>query len=531
MKRLLPPVCAAIAFVSAALAGDRAGMQAEALRLGFDKAEELRLAASADGDGAKVMALAELYAAHQLWPEALFALKRLKRQDAVAERLAAEARYALGRYRQLAAETADDDAARGFRAMALVRRGAFTQALAEFQIARAPEGFQADYHYALAEAQIAAGDAKAAADALARAAASDGDGMNLSRRRFLRAALLRLNGDEAKARAEFRRAGAEAPDEWSMRARLALADEVELLPGLSLEWKGDALDRESLMRKAAAGAKARDFSRALGAYAEIAARFPESDAALTAQADGGKLLAALFEDKTVSPADAARIFFEHVAFAPPGKEGDALIRSVATRLKALGLYAEAAALIDHQVFKRLRGADRSRIAADLAELHLAARKPQAALAALRATRIAGLDPETNARRRRLEAAALGKLGKREAALTLLKDASQPADQRLRAEIAWDSGDWLRSASDYASLFAAAPAPLSRNDREAAVRAATAYLLAGDRDAYRAFIDESVSRLHGAREEALIRSLGDVDRDNFLGRFMDDYRALYSAPDS
>jgi hypothetical protein len=470
----------------------------EAERLGFDAMEEARLNASADGGAASVMALAEFYAAHQLWPETLAALARLKTQDEEAETLGAEAHYRFGRYRRLAALSPTGDSARGYRAMALVRQGSFTDALEAFRKARAPAGFDADYHLSLAEARIELGDNNGASAALARAEAFNSAGANLARRQYLRAALLQRAGEDEKARATFRRAAAAtAPDDWSLR-----------------------------VRRASSRAAARAFGPALGAYAEVSARFPDSDAALKAQEDAGKLLAALFDDADLSAGEAARLFFDHVAFAPPGKEGDALIRRAAARLKALGLYAQAAALIDHQVFKRLRGADRSRIAADLAELHLAARKPEAALAALRATRIAGLDAQTNARRRRLEAIALGALGKRDAALSLLEGATQADDLRLRASLAWDSERWPQSAADYAAIFAAAPAAPSREDREAAVRAATAFLLAGDRAAYRAFAVDALPRLEGSREEAMIRSLGDVDRDVFLNRFMQDYRALY-----
>ena len=528
MKNPLAVACFTLALVFEASAEDRSAMLGESMRLGFDKAEEARLAASASGDAAALKALAAFYAAHKLWPEALAAMERIKTPDPELETLAAETQYRLGRYRKLAALSPTGDAPRAFRAMALVRLGAHSEALAAFAKSAPPEGFDADYFLSKAEALIAAADVAAAAAALTKATEAQDGRDQQSRVRYLGAALLRLKGDEAKARAEFRRAGDLPPDDWSMRARLAAAEGRQALDLLSLAWKSGAFDRHLLMRQGSLSARAGEFEKALRAYAAVTARFPESDAALKAQAEAGGVLAAVFEDDTL-PADAARIFFDHVAFAPPGREGDALIRSAAARLKTLGLYAEAAALIDHQVFKRLRGADRARVAAELADLHLAARKPKAALAALRATRFAGLDAETNARRRRLEATALARIGKEDAALTLLADAEQPEDRRLRASIAWDSGDWSQSAADYAAAFFAAPDALSRTDRETAVRAATAYLLAGDRDGYRAFVGAAAPRLEGAREEALIKSIGDVDRDAFLKRFMDYYRALYSGP--
>lgn len=516
------------AFAVSAAPADRAALLREAMENGFGAAEETRLAAGADGDVAALKTLAEFYAAHQLWPEALAALARIKTPDADTEALAAEAQYRFGRHDRVAAlAPSGEDVVRSFRAMALTRRGSFVQAVAAFQGTAAPAGLEADYQFCLAEALAATGDGAGAQAALKRAEDFATGAAEQSRRRFLLAMALLQESETERAGAELRRAAAGPDDDWSMRARLALAGE-QSLSAFSLAWRSAAFDRDLLMRRAAQSAMAGDKGRALDLYAEMAARFPDSDAALAAEGKAAAVLATLFDDASLSAAEAARVFFDHVAFALPGREGDALIRRAADRLKTLGLHAEAAALLDHQVFKRLRGADRSRVAADLADLHLAAKAPRAALAAIRATRIAGLDAPTNARRRRLEATALAALGKREAALTLLDDATDNADIRLRASIAWDASLWPQSAADYAAAFAAAPPALSREDREAAVRAATAFLLAGDRDGYRAFVATAAPRLQGAREEAMIRSLGDVDRDAFLGRFMDNYRALYGA---
>lgn len=527
MKHALALALSLAAFAASAAPADLAALRREATESGFGVAEETRLAASAGGDVAALKALAGFYAAHQLWPEALAALARIKTPDDDSMALAAEAQYRLGRYGRVAAMASAGDLVRSYRAMALTRRGAFAEAAAAFRDTAAPAGLEADYQLCLAESLAATGDGEGAETALKRAGVFATGAAEQSRRRFLQAMALRRKGEAERADAELRRAAAGPDDDWSMRARLALAD-GESLAALSFAWRSAAFDRDLLARMAAQAVKAGDPARALVYYAELTARFPDSDAALDAESRASAVLASLFDDPDLSAADAARVFFDHVSFAPPGREGDALIRRAADRLKTLGLYADAAALLDHQVFKRLRGADRSRVAADLAELQLAAKAPAAALAAIRATRIAGLDAPTNARRRRLEATALGALGKREAALSLLDGATDGPDIRLRASIAWDASLWPQSAADYAAAFAAAPPALTREDREAAVRAATAFLLAGDRDGYRAFVAAAAPRLEGAREESVIRSLGDVDRDAFLGRFMDNYRALYGA---
>lgn len=506
---------------ASAFGADRAAIAARTAAAGFDAAEEAQLRAASAGDADAVVALAEFYAAHGLWPETIAAIERLKSPDADAEALLVEARYRFGRYREVIAASAGKHALSAFRAMALTRTGAYAEAAAAFAKAEPPTGLEADFHLAAAEARLFAGDAARALKSLDAAAAAARAKPEAARFQFLRGQIHHAAGDEARARAQFERAAKQTADDWSMRARIALAGDAETLQRLALMWRGEAFDRDLAMREGALALAEADFEKAFSAYARVAARFPDSDAALGAQAAIGARLGDLF-NADLPVEDVARLFFAHVSFAPPGREGDALIRRAADHLKTLGLYADAASLLDHQVFKRLRGAERSRVAADLADLQLAAKAPDAALRTLRSTRIAGLDAETNARRRLLEATALARLGKNEAAASLLEKAATPADTAMRASIHWDGERWGAAAADYAAVFAAAPA-----NREAAVRAATAFLLAGDRAGYRDFTNGAAARLAGTREGEVIKSMGDVDRDAFLSTFMDKYRALYA----
>jgi CTP:molybdopterin cytidylyltransferase MocA len=131
------------------------------------------------------------------------------------------------------------------------------------------------------------------------------------------------------------------------------------------------------------------------------------------------------------------------------------------------------------------------------------------------------------RRRRIEAQALAAIDQTDAALLLLADDPGIEDLRLRADINWSRKSWADAARDYASSIAASASLNAPEERTAAVRAAAAFLLAGDRAGYRAFAKESVLRLEGTPEAKLIATLGDVDREQFLARFMSAYRAVYS----
>lgn len=494
-------------------------------RDGFDAAEEAHLRVAASEEPSAVRALADFYAGHELWPEALAALARLKAPDAGARRLAVEAAYRLGRHRMVVEQTSVDPSLRAYRALSLTRLGAYAEAAAGFEGTSAPDGLLADFHLSAAEARVFSGDASGAGSDLDAAARIGVVGADETRLHFLRAQVHLAAGAAKAGRGELRRAAKGPPDEWSMRARLALAQSAEALEAMRLSWRSPAFDRDRLTAEGSARLARGEFEQGFAALARVAYDYPESDAALRAAAKIGAGLAALFDSADLPLEGSARVFFDHVEFAPPGAEGDALIRQAADRLTALGLYREAAMLLDHQVFKRLRGAERARVAADLADLQLAANAPDAALAALRSTRIAGLDAQTNARRLRLEATALARSGKRDNALALLANAADPQALTLRASIYWDGERWADAARDYAAAFAAAgPA---RDDRVSAVRAATAYLLAGDRAGYRAFVASAAAQLEGTAEEKLIRSLGDIDRDAFLATFMENYRALFA----
>lgn len=501
---------------------------------GFIAEEERLRTAAVAGDEAAVVALAEFYAAQELWIEALAALKRVDKDPSPAAiRLAAECDYRIGRYRAVVARLDSRKDWTALLAMALTRLGAYTRAAALFPKTRAravPAALRGDYALAKAEALAEIGDEMAARAALKEA----GEGVATVRASFVLSKIETSRGEKAKANAALRAAAAGPTDDWSMRARLAIAladRDISAIEALSLQWRGGAFERDAERALGALRLAGADYDRGFAALRRIVDRSPEADAAVEAQDLIAGALPKLFAATSdLDPKDAARLFFENVEFAPPGRDGDALIKEAAMKLEALGLYTQAARLIDHQTFKRLRGAERSVSAADLARLHLSAKAPGEALRVLRSTRIAGLAPEVVKRRRLLEAEALAANGEADDALALLAAAPTREELALRAEINWSRRQWAAAASDYASVVSAASS-LDARERTAAVRAATAYLLADDRAGYRAFASEALNRLAGAPEADLIATLGDVDREQFLADFISDYRSVFSEDES
>jgi hypothetical protein len=507
---------------------DRAANMSAAATQGFDAAEERFLAAAAGEVTGPLLDLARFYMAQELWVEALATLKRLAVMPPAAHALAAECEYRSGRYGAVALRlgaSAPDDP---LLAMALSRLGAYAEARQAFTRIPPPDGALRDeYFLTAAEAALEEGDAEAAENALRKSA-----GVDQNRRRFLAARLYAARGAKQRAALAFRSATGAGDNEWSMRARLALAiadSDVVAIERLSLKWQGGAFERDMLLALGRLRLDGGDFDRGFVALRRIVDAFPQSDAAIAAEARVAGELSRLFADgSTLDAVDAARLFFENVEFAPPGREGDELIQQASKRLQMLGLHAQAAQLLDHQVFKRLRGGERATIAAELAEIHIAARNAEAALRVIRSTRIAGLPESVNQERLRLEARALAETGEDAAAFAVLSRLSSSADIKLRGDINWSRQAWAAAAGDYAALVAAKDALTTPEDRALAVRAATAFLLAGDRAGYRAFVSNVAPRLQGTPEADLISTLGDVDRERFISGFMGAYRAAYAA---
>lgn len=499
------------------------------------------IAGAADEDAAYAarLALARFYAAEKLHVEALAALGEAgaRADDEKARLLVAQSNYALGRFEAAIGGLDDERLAKSaeasaLRAMALARIGAYLRAKQEFDTHKTPH-VDAAAEFALLKAQtaLASGDVASAKDALAAA----GGALKSEEFEFVAAKTSLADGD-SDARGKLT-ALAEREGPIAARAAIALLihdakarrvgrkEAAGALEAIRLRSAGPEFDRDYLAA-AAALAPDEDPAAAIDALRRLAERYPNSDAGVEAERALGGLVSRLAERSDLPPRTIARIFYENIEFAPAGAEGDALIRDLAGRLARLDLLSEAAELLEHQVFNRLRGSERSRVAADLAEIYLNDRRPSEALRVIRATRIAGLDAQTNERRRLLEATALERAGAPAAALELLGAASQGPALDLRADIEWRAREWAAAANSYRLIAANAAAPLDENAKSAVLRAATAYILANDVSGFEAFRREVSMRLGGMPEEALIEKLAlqsAGDRANFLSA----YRAVFA----
>lgn len=494
----------------------------------------VRSAATEDERLAARRALARFYAGKALHVETIAALGDAGDDEARLMRGAAE--LALLRNEAALAtladeRLADDPDAAAMRAVALGRLGAFEAARHEFSRAGEPAPAAATEFLALkAEAMLAGGDVSGARAALTEA--EDAAGGRTPETGLVSAAIAAASGDPG-VRAAYRDLAASGdPRVAALAALRRLAIDLKAgaisrerarreLAALRFKWSGGAFERERLQVAAAAE---KDVAGRIVLLGRLARTHPRSDAAAGAKAELQTALRTLLDDQSRDARQVASVFLANAEFAPHGAEGDVMVRALAERLRRLDLLKEAAALLEHQTFKRLRGAERALVAADLAALHLEDRRPAEALRVLRATRFAGLDAATVERRRVLEATALERSGDAEAALQLLAEARGEALD-ARAGIAWRAGRWAEAAASYRALLEGVAPPLSAKQREALLRAGAAYVLAKDDASFAAYRTEAAQRFGGFPESELLDFMN-LDGGAAGANFMNVYRTLF-----
>jgi hypothetical protein len=166
---------------------------------------------------------------------------------------------------------------------------------------------------------------------------------------------------------------------------------------------------------------------------------------------------------------------------PPGARGDEMIRNLARRLIKVDLLTQAAELLDYQVRERLEGAAKAQVAADLAIIYIANRKPEKALEALNISRVSELPPALERQRRILEARALVDAGREDLALDLLSSMDGRDADLLRVDAHWRGKRYQDAAELLERLYTPARDgdELSLVAREGIVKAAVGFVLAGD----------------------------------------------------
>jgi hypothetical protein len=369
---------------------------------------------------------------------------------------------------------------------------------------------------------------------------------------LLRGRTAQALGREKDALVDYRRAVA-SPDRPS--ASEAKLYEVELalkrgemsgeqaqadLETLSVTWRGDAIEVKTLQLLARIYGKEGRFREALMAARMATKLQPNSEIARQMQDEAAELFSQLFNGPRADDMPAVQalaLFYEFRELTPIGRRGDEMIRRLADRLAAVDLLDQASELLQYQVEHRLDGSARAHVASRLAMIYLTNRKPDRALAALRATRIADLAGELRQQRLLLEARAQSDVGRHDLALDIISNLVGREAIRLRSDIHWAARRWRESSEQIELLYGERWkefAPLTEYEKSDIIRAAIGYSLSDDgiglsrlREKYAAKLDadtdrsafEAATRLAAANSAefaAIARMAASVDTlDGFL----------------
>jgi tetratricopeptide (TPR) repeat protein len=269
------------------------------------------------------------------------------------------------------------------------------------------------------------------------------------------------------------------------RNEITPQDAQKELETLQAVWRGDSTEVKTLQMLSLIYVENGRYADSLGA-ARMATRLePNSERSRQAQDNASALFSQVFltaKGDDLPPIDALGMFFEFRELTPIGRRGDEMIRRLAERLVAVDLLDQAAELLQYQVDKRLEGSARAQVAARLAMVYLANHKPDMALTALRATRIADLSGELRQQRLLLEARADSDIGRHDLALDIVSNLSGREAIRLRSDIYWAARRW-REASEQIELYYGDRwrdfKPLSGVEKSDVIRAVVGYALADD----------------------------------------------------
>jgi hypothetical protein len=294
------------------------------------------------------------------------------------------------------------------------------------------------------------------------------------------------------------------------------------LESLTTVWRGDETEIEALQILARLYTEEHRYRDSFYVMRSAMAAHPDWDMTRRIQEEAAKTFDALFlagKGDAMPPIDALALFYDFRELTPVGSRGDEMIRRLADRLVSVDLLDQAAGLLQYQVDKRLQGAARSQVATRLAVIYLMNRKPDKALAVLRASHSGELSTELRDERLLLEARALSDLGRQPLALEVIGDIKGPEAIRLRSDIYWAAHKWRKSAEQIELLYGdrwKQWQPLTDVERSDILRAEIGYALADDKLGIGRFRDRYAPKMAGTADgrdfEIVSTPLGSAGED-------------------
>ena len=267
---------------------------------------------------------------------------------------------------------------------------------------------------------------------------------------------------------------------------LKRTDVISDLETLTTIWRGDETEVEALQLLARLYTEDARYRDAFYVMRTAMRSHPNSEMTRRIQEEAATTFDALFlagKGDAMPAIEALSLFYDFRELTPIGRRGDEMIRRMADRLVSVDLLDQAAELLQHQVDHRLQGAGRAQVATRLAVIYLMNRKPDRALATLRATRTSDLSNELRNQRLLLEGRALSDIGRHEVALEVIANIEGKEAIRLRSDILWAAKRWRESAEQIELLYGERWRdwqPLSDPERSDVLRAAISYTLGDDK---------------------------------------------------
>lgn len=483
----------------------------------YTKIEDELLQYASESTGIKRKAarlsLARFYLAHGMGADAIGVIAAMLRSDPTLVNdpsfmaIRGAANYMMGHYTEASADF-DSPVLSGKRELNPWRAG-IAAALGDWAgahklfagtdslIAEYPPMFSVPFYLLAAEAALSVNDLDAATVRLSVLKTLPTTDSEYARVAYLRGHLLKKEGEVAKAISLWQTVIATGDRQIRAKARFALintqleqkkiplAEAIERLEQLRFAWRDDVFEFDLLHRLAGLYARNKNIRAALETLRQAVTYFKGIKGAQALTQEMRQMFRAYYTDgaaDAASPVVAVALFNEFRELTPPGAEGDAVIRHLADRLVAVDLLPDAADLLDNLVRFRLTGAAKVETGTKLAEVELADRKPEKALAALQESDMSGMDPKIARRRHFIAVRAEAEAGHYAQALKLLGRDSSDQAQDLRARVQWREGDWKNAALTLALISGGFPTDkLDERQADLIVRRAVALALSNNQD--------------------------------------------------
>ena len=265
---------------------------------------------------------------------------------------------------------------------------------------------------------------------------------------------------------------------------LNLEKAIDTLAAEALLWRGNPLEADMQQMLAKFYFREGAYRQGFETVRQAVANYPESPPINALRDKAQQVFSDLFLDglaDSLGPVDALGLYYDFRQLTPPGAKGDEMIRNLARRLVNVDLLSQAAQLLDYQLQNRLHGVARTQIAADLAVIYLANRKPQDALRVLNETRLPDIADSLARQRRILEARALIDGGREQLAFDLLTGMDGQDADLLRIDAKWQSRNYSE-AGEMIEAMVSAQSPtgaLGQTTRMNIIKAAVGFALGGD----------------------------------------------------